>query len=1105
MADFEVVSLQDAIGSLRRRPGLVIGPAVTRTPEAMAQVLAYAFKKAGDTLPADVPIAEQTYRSAIDALRHLMPEKAELVTHEIREGLRVLKPSTDLPRLARAGWSACISLTEDLLFEAALSNHQDSIPSSRSVTTIDHSTVVPSDRTVPIYKLLGNLNDRRPDHTLAISESELLLRQQHWNALLRTFPDYLQDAPLFLLGTESAIPLVRAMLSVLVSMSRPTVAKLLFLKGDATLNDGTVRAMCGRCSTVLADTSIRELCDVITKLKPARSVAAASQGKVAEPDLLTRAVLAHEDLISLVPSAKPDEADFSARLPAMVDSLFRPSAVNWLPFLHGLDMRRTITDPIKNTIADYLRRPPSSNPPYLLIHGEAGIGKSVLLKRVAVELSLSGVNVLWARRAQSSNWIRGYRDLATKLSAVGKDGKPAGFRFVIFCDDPWALGLDAGELMACFDRFPGNVVFVFSVRNTDYFTADGSALTISGVPTSQVEVPFELDDAEVEGLKGMLPRIGAVRDQAEAQKEVSRIPSRHAKDILCSLWYLIPETRAQLAESLRDEYCRLGKGEESISTFAQQIAVTSAVARRAYEYVTVTSHLDVGLPMEVLVKALQVNYSDWIDMTVTGRPLWGLLYDEQDVEDETVVYHTRNEIVTRVLLELVNGGGVGHAGEIRVLKELVHACDIGAPAYRSFVLDVLVRGRGKLSRILSYEQGLELYEIARKVLPYPDRVLEHHKGIWIHDVGRDYKKAYQQLEHALQCPVYPGAERAAPQEHIHTSMAAAVVQLVKQGLHDRETGVDLVTDHLRKATSSAFFNPYTSHVAANLLFELAQQGGQTTTDRAGLIAFSEALQEIEKAFQLIGTRGRGQFKFEKTVLMLSNLQRKILAAIPSLDQLQRLARELFLTTGNQIGFEAACRRMLAEATLEDRGRTYNKVNEYLEQCFKEIHEKGKTPTPELRATRVDLVIRWRLQRARGTIDWTSLRDDLHILTDSSRYREDLMKRFYYAVALFHCGDTTGANAIFAGLRRTPSLAVSPGDVRCYYLGDQGYPRRFQGTLERSGDRYYVSIPDLSFSVMARTAGMTGGPGATVHVYVGFTMYGPAAIFTNPGDDHSLLP
>lgn len=155
--------------------------------------------------------------------------------------------------------------------------------------------------------------------------------------------------------------------------------------------------------------------------------------------------------------------------------------------------------------------------------------------------------------------------------------------------------------------------------------------------------------------------------------------------------------------------------------------------------------------------------------------------------------------------------------------------------------------------------------------------------------------------------------------------------------------------------------------------------------------------------------------------------------------------------------------------------------------------------------RVDLIIRWRIQRSAGAIEWRSFRQDLQAVLRSGSYADDVVKQFYFAVAQFHTGDITDANATFSGLRRLSLPALSPHAIRSYFIGPEGSPKRFQGTVERHHQNYYVLIPELNLSVPARVQSIEGGPGATVHPYIGFSLNGPVAVFDKPGERDSLLP
>lgn len=1102
MATFNLISLGEAIESLHRRPGIVLGPDATRAPGELARALEFAIKQCGVSIPRS-SISDSDCRSLIDHIRHEHPSKAELLESEFREGIRRIPPSLDINHLAKAGWSACISLSEDLIFETALRCHLDSIPGTRTTTTIDRVGEVPPHRTIPVFKLLGNVLTTDPESRLALSEADLLLRQQHWRLLLQSFSDFVREGAVFLSGVTSCLPLTRQILGVLSAMPKPRPTRLFFLKNEGVLTDPTVSALCAHFQTATVDGTLRDLCAALAELKPTVTSPAQQQPSTKASESFENLLQKHHHLVSLVPNDRKSTQSSSMDLPSLLDGLFRPAAQKWQPFQQQLDIRRTATDDLMRSLEALLAQAPAGDPRYFLVRGEAGVGKTTLLKRLALELAQEGIVTLWCGRTSGGSWLRAFKTLVGELAQSVKSKDEKALKFAVFCDDPWGLRIDAADLISCFDRFPASLLFVFSARNSDYGTSDISGSGNGFVEHDEFEVPYELDKAELEQLASMLVRIEAVKDLPSAHREIAKIPSRHSTDILCSLWYLIPETRMQLAESLRDEYCRLGAARDAVSTIAESARANGgSVAHGAYEYVTVTSNLNIGLPVEVLVHALGINYFEWLETVGHGRPLWGLLYDTQDEREETILYFTRNEVVTRVLLDLVNGG-VGHAGEFRILRHLLSACSSGALIYRNFVLDVLIRGRKKLSEFITYEQGIELFDVARKALPHEDRLIEHHRGIWMQDVGHDDQEAYRQFEHALLTKVYPGADRDAPKEHIHTSMAASVVKLIRAGKQDPEGGAAQAREHLRQATSPRFFNSHTSHVAAGLLFDLAKIDAKGIQSDSALSNLVEAFHEIEKARQVLGARGQELLRNRKNLEMMADLEKRILGAIPADRDLKTQAQAMFDRTGSQAGFEVCARRLLVEASQTSKGKDFNEVNDYLNQCMTAIEDCRMEPTPELLIVRVDLYVRWRVQRF-SSVDWEVLRDDLADVLQSGRYRDDVIKTFYYAVALFHCGEITEANALFATLRRWQPATFGARETRCYFLDDSGNPQRFQGTYKKEHQQWYFDVPELNVSVPARGT-PTVGAGAITHAYLGFALNGLLALDHRPDKSDYILP
>ena len=231
---------------------------------------------------------------------------------------------------------------------------------------------------------MGDLNNSDDTHSLALSESALLVRQQTWSQLLRSCPDFLKGAPLLFVGTSDVIPMVRVVLSTLLAMPHPNVARILFLKHDPTLDDLTVRALTKQCCTAIIDGSLRDMCEAIGNLKPPKE-----RGGQAQPQKgsnIEKLLAPYTNLVALVPSVTPHGIDSHTHLPSLIDGLFRPSAIDWNPFLAGIDLRRKLSSTLKNTALELLDAPLAEHCRTLVVHGEAGVGKQLFSNELLLTL-----------------------------------------------------------------------------------------------------------------------------------------------------------------------------------------------------------------------------------------------------------------------------------------------------------------------------------------------------------------------------------------------------------------------------------------------------------------------------------------------------------------------------------------------------------------------------------------------------------------------------------------------------------------------------------------------------------------------------------------------
>ena len=231
--------------------------------------------------------------------------------------------------------------------------------------------------------------------------------------------------------------------------------------------------------------------------------------------------------------------------------------------------------------------------------------------------------------------------------------------------------------------------------------------------------------------------------------------------------------------------------------------------------------------------------------------------------------------------------------------------------------------------------------------------------------------------------------------------------------------------------------------------------------------------------------------------MLTSLQKRLLDSVTDVETLKKYAKDIFDSSRSQIGFEVVARKLLYDASESNRGRSYLRVKEYLDECLELCKEKGIEPKERMIAVRVDLYVRWQIQRTSGQVDWELIRDDLRSILQSPWFRNDPIKMFYCAVALYHTDQLPEAHALFGMLRSTAGVPVLKNSIRAYFLGKEGSPKRYQGLVRQSHGRYYIEIGELGtdLPIYDGSSGLHGG--ASKHCYVGFSFNGPCAILRPP--------
>jgi hypothetical protein len=1069
-------TIQEALPLVRRRMGLIVGPSATVTPNFLSGLNEALAKRFLPGTPAKASFVE-TGEAVLDAR---VPEPDARAF--IREHCAKQKASASLSALAEVRWTAILSFSLDNELENRLQEKANERPTDQPVSVVDDLLDTPPPRSLPSFKLLGSL--LRDDFVW--SRAAYLQRRARWRAVVRLFADRNRDAPVVCLGLSECDWLLYDLLSEFTAQATSLPRAFLALETDPLSQASIVQRIVGDKRFVTVPGTIGEL--VRAGYDGGAGRLHVSRGRQLPAGTPFEELTAFEDVgFTVNTQLKPTVSRTETR--RLLDLLFAPAVPKWDPVVYELDFRRTATDEVLTECKEWLARKDVPQGAVAVV-GSAASGKTVILKRAAYELAAAGELVLWLR----PSFLPDARQLIGKLFKAAAASLKRDKRVVVFADDPLVLGtVSLRDVSAAAESAGIELLLVVAARSSDWMRHD-RGLLLGNVPLySEIECSDDLDDKEVGTLPAYLHKIGVATTLEKATAMARDAVSRSAKDTLSMLFWLLPETQTVIAEAVREEFFRLGDAAGLARVILGETEHGSELLQRAYKMVAVASRFRTPLPLEVLVSALGVSYQEWLDAhDPKDRAAYGLFYVDADPQlDEGVYYRTRNDVVTRIIVDTINGGSVRHAGELTILESLIAACSGSQPVYREFCLGVLFALRDL--DWVEYEQGLRLFDTALKTLPLKDKTLLHQKGVWIRKVGRDATLALQVFEDALSTDEYPFASKREADEHIHTSMAKATLDAMKSGKLEAATGKGQVLRHLSKARSVTFFNPSAVHVQAQLVMDLLDQvGGQSLVDSFALA--NNALADIDRSLILLRGGSRKRQTEITDVQMLSQSRQELISRFGGKADLIRDAQELWQKYKSPDGFVFVTRYLYRRASESGSGSDFKEAFEFAKNAIEEIERAGSAAPPDLYEAGLHVYYHWRVQQTPGLgeIDWTVVRAYARKAVVALRSKQDPLYLYLDALASAHLGEWTEAHAQFMTLRRMQLPSHVLWARRDVLRDASGNRRTVQGAIRRGGGRDFFVSPALSTEIYIDTSKTWPPAGQIAHAVIEFSFAGPTA-------------
>lgn len=1064
---------------LRGSPGLLIGPSQTVSPQHCTDIETFLKEKYSSD--------GATLRSIVDSIIATSANTEEQIRKEVAAFCNTAHPAPQLAQFAKVRWSAILSASPDIFLEKAMQIEEEKRPGRRSVYIgYDLSMPLPS-RDIPVFKMLGT----HVRHDFCLSTASYYQRRNQWRLVIPTFTERVAGNPVLCLGMGSLTDSVLLdIISEFVAGRSSAPSHLILLGNDPLIANPQLPAILGsRTKLLRVQASISQVVQCVSAAALKNFPHQLGTGML--PDDGMNHLLRFDDIATVVnlrvkPRLREDE-----KL-ALRELLFSPSVHEWDSYAYGLDFKRTVTNGVMQLFVAATTSTRKLDHAFVIM-GNSASGKTTILKRLAFEVAKLGPLVLWHKPTFVPDAGRRLKQLFDEL---GKCPAVKNQPLYYFIDDPVAGSTSVVNLISAIAASARVRVFVvLGIRSSDWLTLGKTDIVSQFSEYTPVEVPDSLDEIEEAALPQYLVDLEIFSDVKDAGISCKVLTIKYTRDTLSLLYWLLPQTRVAIASSIQEEFFRLGDTAGFRKMILADNAASTQLLRDAYEMVAVAAHYEVPLPVELLVSALEVDYGAWLNAAAEHGAAWGILYSVYS-EDNSERYTTRNDVVTGLLIEAINGGSQLRGGELKVLRKLISSCAGHAgPVYREFCVRLLVPHQQLMNR-LDYQEGLSLYDLAIESLSHPDQSILHHKGLWIKNKGRRPVEAATVLEKALITPVYPYSDRGEATEHIHTSLAATKLDAIDSGDLTWEQGKIEAIDHLQRARSQTFFNPKAVHVEARIATRIIARAVSEDFGDACEVA-NRSLADIDRTLELVRNPVSVGHHLSNSTQYLERARQDVISALSNGRDIQALADDIWTKFNAQSGFIVAARMLLHAARENGRDKSYRKADDYCQTVRGKITAAKLAVIPELAEVQLHIcyeayVVRRLMSSGHNSIDWVRLEQlaiEAGMGTDPAR---SPMIRFIMAIARAHQGDWTGANAQFASLRKVHMSTEAMWRPRALLLADQGGARQVQGKIREVINERYLFVDELQAEVKCARGGRWPKDGEIAHAYIEFAFAGPSA-------------
>ncbi len=505
--------------------------------------------------------------------------------------------------------------------------------------------------------------------------------------------------------------------------------------------------------------------------------------------------------------------------PNLIRDFLRGSTAGWLPFRHEWAFRRAPYDEVVRTVREALREQSRVESRIFLVHGPAGLGKSVMARQLAFDLYKEvGAAVIlakpsWTVRPDFRLLDRFFDDIDQKLPEDDFAGP-----VVLIIDEAELVERTLASRVTRYLSTKGRELYVVLFARTNEYFRSNRASTEDlpakwGQPT-EIPVAEAMEDDEIIALVSHLESLGIWDKPRTSSRSfwLEYVKKEHAASFFDTVYALAEETQVPLRDRVITEYENLND-----------------LGREAYHLIAALHQFGIPLKFEVLMRTLAVDWPSFDRDVIRGDAQQVLILDEVT---SSLNLHFRGR--TRRISEIVFAHAVSdHAAQLDHFRRVIGSFRPNdmfgideLDTLRTLLVQVL--GPSGFDNRFSNEELAELFAVATEAVE--DDVLEHHFGLLELD-SRRFLEARTHLEKALTLSsLLPGEVsglRESPQ-NIENSLAIVIGELsleaAAQGAEaDAERLFQEAALHFGNARRGAFPNAAAYDAHARLVWKRARK------------------------------------------------------------------------------------------------------------------------------------------------------------------------------------------------------------------------------------------------------------------------------------------